>query len=246
MTPLSSTKCNCLVHILSTSGAIAICFGTFLFLAWVRGVFSHSKRAKVLFTILWVLAILGVLSVILFSFSGTSVPPKGTYAISCVGKFEVVGSFTVTVFDLAVFLSISYPQYLLAELHTVVRPTFRSFSVMQVIRRLRPHWYGQDNSTTCGFLYLQSMTICWYHFCSHSPMFILLLCLLVFEFLPIPPVEVLSQCRATIYLAHAVFYNIMACRVFRLLRLVVSLEGCPNMRMSDLESRPNSMLEDVA
>ena len=51
-------------------------------------------------------------------------------------------------------------------------------------------------------------------------MILLLICLLVIEFSTIIPDHFLPQCQAVIYLAISVFYNIMACRVFRLLRLV--------------------------
>ena len=52
-----------------------------------------------------------------------------------------------------------------------------------------------------------------------SPMSILLVCLLVFQFSSVVPENFLPQCQATTYLSISVFYNIMACRVFRLLRL---------------------------
>ena len=51
-------------------------------------------------------------------------------------------------------------------------------------------------------------------------MILLLICLLIVEFSSIIPDCFLPQCQAAIYLAISVFHNIMACRVFRLLRLV--------------------------
>lgn len=52
-----------------------------------------------------------------------------------------------------------------------------------------------------------------------------MVCLLIFEFSSILPPRFLTQCQATIYLAIAVSYNIMSCRVFRRLRLVVKSDS---------------------
>lgn len=108
VTPLSGKWCNILVHIVSACGTIATCLCTFLFLARVRGVFRYSRRIIHLFTILWIFAVLGVLSTTPFSFSATSAIPIGRCGVSRVERFEAVGSITVSVFDTAVFLSISY------------------------------------------------------------------------------------------------------------------------------------------
>lgn len=51
-------------------------------------------------------------------------------------------------------------------------------------------------------------------------MLVLMVFLLTFEFSSIIQGQFVLQCRAAAYCAIAVSYNIMACRVFRLLRLV--------------------------
>ena len=51
-------------------------------------------------------------------------------------------------------------------------------------------------------------------------MLVLMIFLLVFEFSSVVQGRFLLQCRAAAYSAIAVSYNIMACRVFRLLRIV--------------------------
>lgn len=56
-------------------------------------------------------------------------------------------------------------------------------------------------------------------------MAILMTCLLIFEFSSFLPIRFLTQCQATIYLAIAVSYNIMSCRVFRRLRLVIRFDA---------------------
>ena len=63
-------------------------------------------------------------------------------------------------------------------------------------------------------------------------MLLLLICLLIFEFTSVFSEYLLLQCRAAVYLATATFYNVMACRVFRLLRLF-PLSG--NMTLSAIE-----------
>ena len=52
-----------------------------------------------------------------------------------------------------------------------------------------------------------------------SPMILLLICLMVFEFTSLFSEYLLLQCRAVVYLATATFHNSLACRVFRVLRL---------------------------
>lgn len=68
---------------------------------------------------------------------------------------------------------------------------------------------------------------------------LLLVFLWTFDFSSFVQVAMLLQCRAAAYLAIAVFYNIMACRVFRLLRLVVpsTLDSVPNTDVSNLRFR---------
>ena len=53
----------------------------------------------------------------------------------------------------------------------------------------------------------------------YSPMILLFICLTVFEFTSVFSEYLLLQWRAVVYLATATFYNSMACRVFRILRL---------------------------
>lgn len=73
----------------------------------------------------------------------------------------------------------------------------------------------------------------------NSSIMLLLVFLWTFDFSSFVQVAMLLQCRAAAYLAIAVFYNIMACRVFRLLRLVVpsTLDSVPNTDVSNLRFR---------
>ena len=89
-------------------GALITTLGTFLFYIRARGVFSRSKRAKYLFTILWVLTTLGIIFTTPFSFSGASVDPTGLFIVSDIAKFRaVIGPFLVCAFDAVVLVSIT-------------------------------------------------------------------------------------------------------------------------------------------
>ncbi|KAK7685195.1 hypothetical protein QCA50_011558 [Cerrena zonata] len=200
--PLGNYRCNIIVHVLSALGTLTTCLCTFLFLVRARSVFFESKRAGYAFTILWFLAVTAVLSTTPFSFYGTGVRPSGLCAVSRVGPTEAVGSISVAVFDTVAFTSISLR---VLSLDGRVRSGWAMFKAFIIPSNAGP---VSKALLRTGQLYF-------------FPIMMLLACVLTFEFSSFVQAALLLQCRSAAYLAIAVFYNIMACRVFRLLRLVV-------------------------
>ena len=97
-----------MVHVISALGTMTTCLGTYLFLKRARSVFFQSKSTKAIFTILWFVAIGGVISTTPFSFYGDNVEPGSLCAVSKVSKIESVGSLCVAAFDVTVFVTITY------------------------------------------------------------------------------------------------------------------------------------------
>ena len=76
-------------------------------------------------------------------------------------------------------------------------------------------------------------------------MLVLMIFLLVFEFSSVVQGIFLLQCRAAAYCAIAVSYNIMACRVFRLLRVVDPDDGVgPSVVVSTVRFRSVTRREE--
>ena len=96
-----------MVHIISALGTATTCLGTYLFLKRAS-VFFQSKWAKAVFTVLWFVAVGGVVSTTPFSFYGDNVEPGSLCAVSKVSKTESVGSLCVAAFDITVFVTITY------------------------------------------------------------------------------------------------------------------------------------------
>lgn len=136
-------------------------------------------------------------------------------------------------------------QCLCMDLDVVAGPMSGPCSVAPVMHRSQRLCCEQDNFIFGKLLRIIVNEDKLMSFPYRSPMFFLQLCLLLFEFSISLPVEVLLQSRAAVYLALAVFYNIMACRVFRLLRLVDPSETGTVMQTSEIIFRPNSRLSDV-
>ncbi|KAK7690799.1 hypothetical protein QCA50_005899 [Cerrena zonata] len=198
--PLSSTHCNIMVHIISALGTTTTCLGTMLFLARARSVFFHSEWARLVFLGLWCIAVGGVISTTPFSFYGARVKPTDLCIVSKVGKLEFVGSLSVAAFDITVFVTITY-RILAMERDMGRWAMLRAFIL-------------GSNAGSISRALLRTGQL--YFF----PMLVLMILLVLFEFSSLVEGEFVLQCRAALYCALAVFHNIMACRVFRLLRLV--------------------------
>ncbi|KAK7685196.1 hypothetical protein QCA50_011559 [Cerrena zonata] len=198
--PLSNSHCNTMVHVISALGTTTTCLGTMLFLARARSVFFHSQWARLVFLALWFIAVGGVISTTPFAFYGARVEPGGLCMVSKVSTIESVGSLSVAAFDVTVFVTITY-RILAMERKlgrwAMVRAFFLGSKAGSISRAL----------LRTGQLYF-------------FPMLVLMIFLLLFEFSSFVQADFVLQCRAAAYCALAVFYNIMACRVFRLLRLV--------------------------
>ena len=100
-------------------------------------------------------------------------------------------------------------------------PSFMPSSSVRKLAKSQELYCALGSSISCKSLACCSHRVsvvncCW----TGSPMLVLMIFLLTFEFSSLVQGIFLLQCRAAAYCALAVSYNIMACRVFRLLRLV--------------------------
>ena len=108
VTPAAAVECNRFAHIISSGGTISTCLCTYLFLVRAKSVFLHQRVPKYVFNTFWLLAVAGVITTIPFAFFASNDRSTGLCTVSRVDRTEVIGSLTVGIFDLVVFLSISY------------------------------------------------------------------------------------------------------------------------------------------
>lgn len=99
--------CNTPARIATWMGAVAGCLNTLLFLFRVNGVFWNHKPAKAFFTTLWVITSIGIFAVP-FSLTAGLVHPGDMCIIQSMSKFAIIPSLMVAIFDLTVYVSISY------------------------------------------------------------------------------------------------------------------------------------------
>lgn len=100
-------NCNRMLHAVCWLGAGASILSTLLFLLRVNSVFFDSKGAKRMFTILWGATSISLL-VLPFSFTAETSELDGLCIISSLSRLGSIPSLTVGVFDLTIFISISY------------------------------------------------------------------------------------------------------------------------------------------
>lgn len=104
---LDHHTCNRMIKATCWLGSGAACSSTLLFLLRVNCVFFDSRRARMLFTALWILASLSLLSVP-FSYYDSTKGPDGLCIVLSLSRFVSIPSFTIGVFDMTVFISISH------------------------------------------------------------------------------------------------------------------------------------------
>ena len=104
---LDHHTCNRMIRATCWLGSGAACSSTLLFLLRVNCVFFDSRRARMLFTALWILASLSLLSVP-FSYYDSARGPDGLCIVLSLSRFVSIPSFTIGVFDMTIFISISY------------------------------------------------------------------------------------------------------------------------------------------
>lgn len=126
MIPLRADSCNALIYTLSALGTLTTCLGTFLFLVRVRIVWFQFPWVQKLFNVLWAVAVSGIIATTPWAFSSTSIEPAGVCMVSHVSKYELVGTTTISVFDIAVFLSIVYAALGLDS--SLVRPSAKAMA----------------------------------------------------------------------------------------------------------------------
>ena len=106
--PFEAHHCDILAHFIGVLGTLTTCLGTFLFLERARVVWFQFPWVRKLFNVLWAVAISGLIATTPWTFSATSLEPSGSCLVSDVSKYELVGTTTISIFDIAVFFSIVY------------------------------------------------------------------------------------------------------------------------------------------
>ena len=99
--------CGRLIKGVCWLSSVACCLSTLLFLLRVNCVFFDSRRAKALFTSLWILVALSLL-VIPFTYAGYAQEPDGLCIITSQRILGQIPLSTIGIFDLVVFVSISH------------------------------------------------------------------------------------------------------------------------------------------
>lgn len=184
-----------------------------------------------------------------FSFTAAPVQPGGLCVVATVSRLGVIPSLSIAVFDLCVYLSISY--------RTInFRATPNKWAACKAF------FTGENTGTITkallhtGQLYFlyealsllptfstnySTVNIC-------SPMACLEGCVLSIEFSTVLEASILFQYEAAVLAAGLVFLNSMACRVFRLLRRL-KIEGettiGQSVEMSGMHFRRISRGEEV-
>lgn len=97
--------CRKCLQIVCWSAVLMICFSTLLFLLCANGIFIQSRPTKLMFTLIWAVASIGILSTP-FAFTVTQIQ-TGQCTLTEVGRLSIAGLTSVAIFDVAVFVSIS-------------------------------------------------------------------------------------------------------------------------------------------
>ena len=204
-----------MVRIICWCGSTTACLSTLLFLIRALSVCFNSPPSKIVLTILWLCASLSTIITIPSSISGIRALPIGLCNVARIDKPATIPSITVAIFDLTVFLMISYrmlPRYRPGGRWETLKYFFTGSQLAPVSRAL----------LRTGQLYLLyvGFSFSLFHLLTEnpSPMAGLLFCILTIEFSNALKSTILIQYRAVVLLEGAVFLNAMACRVFRLLR----------------------------
>lgn len=100
--------CDAMVRVVCWCGSITACLSTLLFLLRAQCVFFNSPSCKIFLSVLWISAALSTLLTIPSSISGTRALPVGLCNVARIDKVATVPSITVAVFDLTVYIMISY------------------------------------------------------------------------------------------------------------------------------------------
>ncbi|KAK7685233.1 hypothetical protein QCA50_011596 [Cerrena zonata] len=179
---------------------------------------DHGSRLKIFLTILWSCASLSIILTIPSSISGIRAQPIGLCNVARIDKAATVPSITVAIFDLTIYIMISYRMLPSPSCRTkgrwnTVKAFFTGSTLAPVSRAL----------LRTGQIYL-------------FPMAGIFSCMLVIEFSNSLKSSILVQYRAVVLLEGGVFLNAMSCRVFRLLRR----EGLPDdsglsLRLSNIQ-----------
>ena len=103
----SDQDCKKMLQLSCWLAVIAGSSSTLLFLLRANSVFFDSRWARSAFTLLWVISSISMVS-LPFSFSGGHSEVAGCCMIVSFDKPGTIPSMTIGVFDVAVFLSVSY------------------------------------------------------------------------------------------------------------------------------------------
>ena len=112
-----SKTCNTPLHAVSWLSVASLFSCSTLFLVRVCTVYHDSKKARLFFCIIWLIR--GIASLAIpFSFTATPVRPGGPCTLSLVPKRLLIASLTIEVFDIIVYVAISYRTINLCTMHT--------------------------------------------------------------------------------------------------------------------------------
>ena len=102
---ISHISCGTAFQIVAWLGTFAAPLNASLFLIRANSVYHDSRRARVIFTFLWLCTLTSLAAP--WGFHGVKIGPTSFCIPAGFGKFDGVPFFLITIFDTVVFISIS-------------------------------------------------------------------------------------------------------------------------------------------
>ena len=100
-------NCDIFLRVISWLSIASLISCSTLFLVRVCSVYHDSKKARILFCLIWLIKGIGSL-VLPFSFAAAPLGPSGPCALSSVTELAFIPILVIDVFDTVVFVAISY------------------------------------------------------------------------------------------------------------------------------------------
>ena len=122
-----SKHCELMMHTATWLGVIAMVLSTLPFLFRVYGVYYDSLTAKVFFSCIWLLAVAIFPVVEIHHTAPATVPPDYVCSSHSVNKFTFIALLPMVIFDLVVFIAISFRVVKVYTPHTHRRRIWRTF-----------------------------------------------------------------------------------------------------------------------
>ena len=189
-----------------------------LFLVRAHGVYHDFRPARVIFTLCWIIKVIGAFF-IPFSYTAAPVQPRNMCIISSIKELIIIPTFAMALFDITVFLSISYRATISHRQDGGWMRCKRFFSGSNTC--LGPLSRAVLHTGQLYFLYVsqyppyEGILNCLYL----SPSTCLWICSLVLQFSITSQSLELYQFQLLSYGTFLALTNSLACRVFRIVRL---------------------------